>query len=116
MAPMLTRNQLVDTIYKHVKVGFVKRCIDNGDKIVLLGAFVPLTPSKYPGWAIQIVTRHNTWNVGLVVAPPQSFRAFLIKDVPWENWVGDNATHPLYIGDNPDEYRKFKSSAESKEC
>jgi len=70
-------------------------------KVVVLGGFSRIPPGTTPGWVLTVTsTRGKIWV--LAVIPDQirhCYRVYVLRKIPWRYWVGDQASHPIYISD-----------------
>ena len=106
------RQHLIDLFEKYAPSKAIRRAIDRNGNIEVLGGFNPLTPSKFPGWVIRLNSPYTDkqWEVALVMRPKdQRLLCFILKEVPWKCWVGENAKNELYRGDKPETYKELKN-------
>jgi len=102
------RQQLITWLLKNVTDRVIQNAIESG-RIENCGGFNPLPTTNLPGWILIITSgRNKTYNIA-VVSENFKLRWFRVKDVPWENWIGDTATSEVYQGDNPEKYQGLKN-------
>jgi len=87
------------------------RALQEG-QIEFLGGFKPIPPTDYPGWIVQVTSVFGkSWYVA-VIAYCDRYGIRILKDVPWQNWVGTTLDiefrAQLYSGDHPKEYLELR--------
>ncbi|HUW45797.1 MAG TPA: hypothetical protein VMW50_08375 [Dehalococcoidia bacterium] len=114
-----TRKQLINWIEEHGPRPCIRRAIREGQPIEHLGGFVPAIPGKFsPGWIVRVTSRFGkTWDVGVWYSgwTRNSLVTDVLKDIPWENWVG-NKPNNLYSGDNPIRYETLQRLHKTQRC
>jgi len=101
------RQQLINWLFKNVTDRVIKNALESGG-VECCGRFDTLPTTNLPGWIVVITGRFKTYNIG-IVADNFKLRWFRIKEIPWQNWIGDIAKSDIYRGDNPEKYQELKN-------
>ena len=109
MAYIRTRNDLINWLEKNSYRRAIRRSITEG-KVENLGAFQHLPASKNPGWIVRVTSRFGrVWYIAVqLIGTGGIYLSRIIdeKDVPWESWIGDDSSNPLYQGDDIKKYKE----------
>lgn len=96
------RNDLINWLEKNAPYKAIARALQEG-QVENLGAF---SGSNFTGWIVKVTSKFNrVWYVK--IQPIKEFHTYgtvLIKEVPWENWIGFTMNTKLYKGDKHKEY------------
>jgi len=102
------RQQLITWLLKNVTDRVIQNAMESG-QIENCGGFNPLPTTVLPGWIVAVTSgRNKIYNIA-IVSENFKLRWFRVKEVLWENWVGDTATSEVYRGDRPKEYERLKN-------
>lgn len=107
-----TRQQLLDFVAGHTVFGGVKRAIEAGTAEVC-GAF-------RLGTRVGVIVYCKSplggeWSEFVDMGGPEYKLTALAGGIPWDCWIGDSCTSPLYRGDYPIEYvRRCKEHEDAK--
>lgn len=102
-----TRRQLIEWLEDNAPTASTQRAVRDG-MVELLGLFNPIPSSPNPGWIIAVTSliTGTTWNIVVAMQMKRPFYyTWIIKEVPWENWVGEHMSWQLHRGDNHDKCR-----------
>ena len=122
MERLRTRNDIMEWLEEHAPYPSIKRAVVEGTT-ELLGVFKNIQPSGTMGWIVEVNSKHNsTWHVAIQLDNlKHRFYCHVISEVFWENWMGDIVNGglgelgpPLYMGDNPKQYKEFKDDAKKR--
>ena len=75
-----------------------------------LGGFSVIPPSTRSGWIVRTTSSFGkTWIVAILVydSPPK-YGIRILKDIPWQYYIGDIAEQEIYKGDNPLLYKQLR--------
>lgn len=89
----------------------IARAMEEG-KVEVCGGFsrIPCTPCR-DGWIVKVTSIfHKTWIIAIKPQLWEGYRAYILPEVPWEFWIGDESENKLYQGDNPDEYKELRDA------
>ena len=84
------------------------------DRAELLGGFSNIPPSGRPGWIVRVTSMltNQKWIVAIIpcIGKPD-YEIRILKQVPWENYIGCHDSSCIYGGDRPWLYREMKERA-----
>lgn len=108
-----TRDDVINWAERNLPATYksVHRAFREGS-IEFLGGFRHIGTNGYPGWIIKIISRFKSIYYIAVVSCRNIRKPWCIcftGNIPWEYWDGDKSNNPLYQGDNPEEYRRYKN-------
>lgn len=112
MTHFQSRAHIILWLEKNCPRKAITRALYEGE-VEFMGGFSPVPPTSHPGWVLRVTSAHGrTWYTA-VVAYQNRYGIRILKDIPWDKWVGENswgdAFRPhLFSGDNPAEYKKLK--------
>ena len=105
------REKLLDWLEANPPTGMprIARAMQDG-RVELLGVFSPIPPFAHSGWVVKVVSRYGVvWHVVISLDEAnKKYFSFLIDNIPWDNYCGEQSSNPLYQGDKPEKYKGFK--------
>lgn len=97
-----SRHQLIEWLAENAPTITTRRAMREEWPIELLGFFSQLPGSSYPGW-IVIIKSPVTSKLRLIAISSRPIKPFhtswLITEIPWKYWKGENANNILNKGD-----------------
>lgn len=107
---MTNRTTLLNVLQANVRSSSIRRAVDDGGKVEVLGGFKEIPPANESGWVVQITSKHKRmWLVAVVPkVNNHSYQVYRISEIHWIHWEGKPIKEPfnVYNGDNPLEYDK----------
>lgn len=103
-----TKNNLIEWLIKNCpRPAIVRALLKNGAEC--LGGFSRIPPSTQSGWIVRVTSAFNKkWIVAVLAHDSYvKYGIRILKDVPWEYWIGYKSLSDLYIGDNPLLYKQL---------
>jgi len=105
-----TKNSLIKWLINNCPRPLIVRSLQRSGA-ECLGGFSPVPPSTERGWILRVTSPHGRTIIVAVLAykdkPRYGIR--ILKNVPWEHWIGDNyRIDGLYTGDNPSLYKHLR--------
>lgn len=112
-----SRQHLISWLQDNLTDRVLQNLLQGGGEFELLGGFSPLPSSSNSGWIVSL-TSYRTGKayyicIGIDKETGQA-RWWRIKEVKWQNWDGGNSMNPLYQGDNPGAYKRWKNGNRKK--
>ncbi len=100
---------------EHAPYPSIRRAMQEGTA-ELLGAFL-----RPPGlgeviWMVKVTSRHDRiWHVTFRFnGTTHKYQCGVGNEPLWEHWYGENQTHEIFTGDNPQKYKELKENAKTK--
>ena len=78
-------------------------------QVEFFGGFDLISPTTRPGWIMGVRSAHGKIFYVAVICYDRRYGIRILKDVPWDKWVGDVSKGSLYRGDNPNKYEELKN-------
>ena len=123
MERLRTRNDIMEWLEEHAPYPSIKRAVVEGTT-ELLGVFDKITSKNgRMAWIIKVTSKHNrVWYVAIIPDGfHHCFRCRETSEPSWEYWMGDivngglgESGPPLYVGDNPKQYKELKDDAKKR--
>lgn len=106
-----SRDDLLGFIATHIVYKYIRRAIMDDGQVENYGAFSkPSRECAEPGWLVKVVTPKGK-TVFVAVVCQEQYRLIVTEKEPmWKYWEGDGCKNVLYLGDDPNEYRKLKEA------
>jgi hypothetical protein len=102
------RTTLLTWLEENAPTPSLKRALNSGLPVTVLGAFNPLPDSNSPGFIVRAVSKTGkVYHVAVTMPQFRKTNAYMINYIDWKFYVGGK--HPLYAGDMP------RSAAKAKE-
>ena len=104
-----SRLHIVSWLEKTCPRKAIVRALNEG-QVEFFGGFDPVPPTTHPGWIVRVTSVYGkTWYVA-VISYRDHYGIRILRDVPWENWIGSTAKNrtALMNGDHPTEYWKLR--------
>ena len=102
------RTTLLEWLEDNAPTPSLKRALNSGLPIAVLGGFDPLPDSNKPGFIVRAVSKTGrVYHVAITFPRFGDNNAYMINYIDWKTYTGGD--HPLYAGDMP------RSAAKAKE-
>ena len=112
-----SRQHLIQWLQENLTDRVLQNLLQGGGKLELLGGFSPLPSSSLSGWIVAL-TSYTTGRGHYICIGVDEETGFVrwwqTEEVDWQNWDGDKSKNPLYCGDNPEAYRRWKNRNDNK--
>lgn len=101
------RNSIICWLLENIPRGDIRRILNDG-RIIILGSFIKIPPTDYPGWIIKIISKNNQkYFVAITVIKKRNIlTAWIVQKVPWKYYNGTlfRDRWCLHDGDHPKIY------------
>lgn len=107
MGKIKTRNHLIKFLEDNAPTRTIFRALLNHNEN--LGGFSRIFSPGSPGWIVEVITKfNNVWHIAVIKDQiTDMLYVYIIKNVPWKFWIGDQSKNPLYCGDYPEKYKEL---------
>jgi len=108
-----TQEQLIEWLENHITNPIHVWSIEN-DSYEVLGFFEHNNIKGFAGFKIKLTSKHHVdyYFIITVYNFGRSHSYLLISKPQWRFWNPNDNTNPLFMGDNPEKYRRLRDAAE----